>query len=163
MNTNTWTENEREACKIMAVSFFSSFIQPTLTGVAKECAVGLHSYRGPFVCQTFVPLLQRSRANSRKSTEPHASMWHLLTCSCRRYLLESFYKELAAVLLRVVRRGCGKTVVEGKRGQISGSATDERTFMGHQREHWKEPVTNMKKSLKLKKIKPCWWCHNWGF
>lgn len=45
-------------------------------------------------------------------------MCYLLTYSCYCYFLESFYKELAVALLRVVRHGRGENVAVGSNARF---------------------------------------------
>lgn len=104
------------------------FIHPaSVSGAAWGCAVSLHVI-GFFLLTLrhnkdlwFISgqeegfhirdFLRVKRLYLRCSTQWARTMWYLLTYS---YLLEGFYKELAVVLLRVVRHGCGKIVVEGR-------------------------------------------------
>lgn len=62
---------------------------------------------------TCVVVLTCQRSPARACT-----MCYLLTYSCYCYFLESFYKELAVALLRVVRHGHGENVVVGSHARF---------------------------------------------
>lgn len=70
----------------------------------------------------------RSRTHmSTVSSQGLLTMCYLLAYSCYCFFQESFYKELAVALLRVVRHGRGGDCGGAVQCQIQGSTTNERT------------------------------------